>query len=339
MNYLRIAKLSVIILCSLLLIENAHTQIKIAASSDALEIKKINTPVFDGKLNDQEWINATLLDFNFTFKNGESHRAKVCLGHNTTHFFVGAILFNVGPNPYTVPDKVTRPDGFFIYFDVDNDGELTSPEDGKGLLNFIGIYHEQIFWSQSISKDYFWDPTEYPSALQSWREARPEIEGKILWDDDINAGVYYGESYDVSTHGIGSYSDGLIGDEHFEFCFSLNSNDTFADRIHLKTGEVKILGFALEFYRQGYYLENSTRVPDLYDFWPSEGFTPNVMINASEYAKMSIDLRTQNSSLDLRIILTVIATVLIFVILTVIFYVKFKRLSKNLNTTLCDKRE
>ncbi|MEM3874871.1 MAG: hypothetical protein QXU45_07055 [Candidatus Bathyarchaeia archaeon] len=215
-------------------------------------------------------------------------------------------MFNVGPNPYTVPDYVTRPDGFYIYFDVDCDGKLSTPEDAKGLLNFIGIYHGKTFWSQSISKDGFWPPTAYQAS--KWKEARPEMEVECLWDDDVNAGVYYKKPYDISTHGSGGYYN---GDQHFEFCFPLNSNDTFADGLHLKTGETKIMGFALEFYRQGYYLENGTYIPDLYDYWPGEGFTPNVIANASEYAKMSIDLSTPNNRLSSQLLLAILAITLL----------------------------
>jgi hypothetical protein len=294
------------------------------ASSNVIEIKRINSPLFDGNVGAPEWVNAALLDFNFTFANGQSYKANVHLGHNSTHFFVGAILFDVGPNPSTVPDYVTRPDGFYIYFDIDNDGNLTSPEDAKGLLNFIGIYHGEVFWSQSISEDGFWESAEYSPSLQFRHEARPEVEGKILWTSDVNAGIAYGKAYDISTHGSGSYS-ASFGDQHFEFCFSLNSNDTFADGLHLKTSEAKTLGFVLEFYRQGYELENGTIVPDLYDFWPGEGFTPNVFINASEYAKMLIDLSLPTNDLLNSRILFITITVIVLAITLAVLCVKFKR--------------
>lgn len=276
-------------------------------------------------MDDPEWMNATFLDFSFTFSNGESYRANVYLGHNDTHFFVGTVLFNVGPNPSTVPDYVTRPDGFYIYFDVDNDGNLTSPEDAKGLLNFIGIYHGEIFWSQSISKDGFWEPVEYPPSVQFRHEARPEVEGKILWTSDENAWMAHGKIHNTSTHGCGGYYGGFGGDEHFEFFFSLNSNDTLSDGLHLKTGEAKTLGFALEFYRQGYELENGTIIPDLYDVWPGEGFTPNVFINASEYAKMFIDLSLpMNDLLNSRILFITITIVVLAIILAAV-YINFKK--------------
>ncbi|MDH7607448.1 MAG: hypothetical protein QHH12_06790 [Candidatus Bathyarchaeota archaeon] len=309
---------------------NVCAAIEKAPSLDVIEIKKINSPfVWDGNVNDPEWMNATFLDFNFTFANGKSYRANVYLGHNGTHFFVGAILFNVGPNPTTVPDYVTRPDGFYIYFDVNNDGKLTPPEDAKGLLNFIGVYHGQTFWSSSISKDGFWDSEKDPLAVQFWHERRPEVEGEILWAPDENAWPPEKVHYS-STHGSGGYYD---GDQHFEFYFSLNSDDMLSDGLHL-TGGAKTVGFALEFYRQGYDLENGTRIPDLYDFWPGEGFTPNVFVNPSEYAKMFINLKTQtNNPLDnLRILFITLTagTILILII--------FGTISRKIKTKSCHRK-
>lgn len=314
-----------VVWCILLLAGSFCNAVEIASSSDVIAIKKIDGPVLDGKVNAQEWEDAALLEFNFTFANGQSYRAKVYLGHNATHFFVGAILFNVGPNPSTVPDYVVRPDGFYIYFDVDNDGELTTPEDAKGLLNFIGVYQSQVFWSQSISKDGFWDSTEYPPFVRFWHARRPEVEGKIFWTPDENAWMAHGKLHDITTHGSGSYN-ASFGDQHFEFYFSLNSNDTLTDGLHLKTGEAITMGFALEYYRQGYELENGTVIPDLYDFWPGEGFTPNVLINASAYAKMSIDLRTiRNDFPDLRTLFFIITIIALSIILVVSFQVKSKK--------------
>lgn len=48
----------------------------------------------------------------------------------------------------------------------------------------------------------------------------------------------------TSTHGLGGCYD---GDQHFEFYFSLNSDDMLSDGLHLKTGETKTVRFALEF--------------------------------------------------------------------------------------------
>jgi hypothetical protein len=79
------------------------------------------------------------------------------------------------------------------------------------------------------------------------------------------------------------------------------------------------MGFALEFYRQGYYLENGTAIPDLYDLWPGEGFTPNVLIDASQYAQMHIDLGKPNNSQNVIRWLPVVAIIAIAIISAIIF--------------------
>jgi hypothetical protein len=289
--------------------------------SEVIEIKKVSGITCDGNVNDPEWMNATLLNFNFSFVNGQSYRATVFLGHNGTHFFVGVYVFHVGPNPFSVPDKVTRPDGFFIYFDVSDDGKLAAPEDAKGLLNFLVMYHGQIFGTDSTNADDFWEPMEDPETIKYWRERRPEINEPVLWSPDENAGE------NVEVFGHGEYTN---LDETFEFCFPLNSNDTLADGLHIKTGEAKTMGFALEFYRQGYYLENGTAIPDLYDLWPGEGFTPNVLIDASQYAQMHIDLGKPNNSQNVIRWLPVVAIITIAVISAMIFiFLKKAKKSKS----------
>ena len=277
-------------------------------------------------MGDQEWINATFLDVNFTFSNGKSYNAHVYLGHNETHLFVGAIIFKAGPNPYTVPDYVTRPDGFQIYFDVNNDANLAAPEAGRGLLNFIDIYQGNISWDDSVSKDYFWAPTYDPDQTKYWHESRPEIEGEYRWYDVANAGNLYNKPYNISSLGRGSYHGGFNdGDEHFEFCFPLNSEITFSNRLQLKAGETKTMGFCLEFYRQGFYFENGTRVPDLYDYWPGEGFTPNVVTNASQYAKMTVDLSLASNASPNSTILVVATTIAVLTIVLIVFWRKTTR--------------
>jgi hypothetical protein len=316
-----------VVICYLSLLMRNCCAVAEKPSLDVIEIKKINSPfVWDGNVNDPEWVNATFLDFNFTFANGKSYRANVYLGHNGTHFFVGAILFNVGPNPVTIPDYVVRPDGFYIYFDVNNDGKLTMPEDAKGLLNFIGVYHGRTYWSSSIPKDGFWDSKSNVVDLEFWRKRRPEVEGEIRWEPDENAWPPEKVHY-TSTHGRGGYYD---GDQHFEFYFPLNSDDMLTDGLHL-TGGAKTLGFALEFYRQGCDLENGTRVPDLYDFWPGEGFTPNVFINASQYAKIFIDIGTQTSNPPYSMILFVALTVVTILII-------FGIISRKIKTKFCHRK-
>jgi hypothetical protein len=299
---------------------NVCIVIKVSSSLNVIEVQRVKAPVLDGKIEDLEWMNATFLDFNFTFANGESHRANVYLGHNDTHFFVGAIIFNVGPNPFSVPDKVTRPDGFFIYFDVDNDRKLTSPEDAKGLLNFLVMYHGQIFGTDSINEDGFWKPMEDPDTIKYWRERRPEINEPVLWSPDENVGG------NADVFGHGEYTN---LDETFEFCFPLNSNDTLADGLHIKTGEAKTMGFALAFHRQGYYLENGTAIPDLYDLWPGEGFTPNVLVNASQYAHMHIDLGKPNNFQNVIRWLPVVA--IIAMAIAVIFIFKKQKTNSERN--------
>ena len=307
-----------VVWCALLLTGGFCSVAEPSGSKDAILIKKIDNPIFNGKVDDPEWASATLLDFNFTFANGESHRANVYLGHNGTHFFVGAVLFNVGPNPFTVPDKVVYPDGFFIYFDVDNDGELTQPEDAKGLLNNIGVYHGQVYWAMALPTDRFWESVEYPPSVRNWHERRPEVDGKIMWTADENIAAS-----NISTHGRGYYEDGFSGDEHFEFFFPLSNKDTLSDGFQVKTGEAKTMGFALEFYRQGYDLENGTRIPDLYDFWPGNDFTPNVFINASDYAKLLIKVETAESiTFDLRTLF--IAAIIITILIILVWITKHK---------------
>jgi len=292
-----------------------------AAYGDEILIRRFSGAVLDGRVDNQEWADATLLNNNFTFVNGQTYRAKVYLGHNGTHFFVGAIIYDVGPNPFSIPDKVTRPDGFIIYFDVDNDEKLTAPEDAKGLLNFLVMYHGQMFGTDSINVDDFWEPTEDVDIIKSWRERRPEINGNVLWSPDENAGG------NAEVFGQGEYinldDDNL--DETFEFCFPLGSNDTVADGLHIKTDEAKTMGFALEFYRQGCYLENGTAVPDLYDLWPGDGFTPNVLINASQYAQLYIDTRKSNNSQNVIRWLLVVSIIAIAVIAVMILH--FKKLN------------
>lgn len=328
MNVVSVRLLLVVICCLSLVIGNC-CHVTLEASPVVIEIKKINSPfVWDGNVNDPEWMNATFLDFNFTFANGKSYRANVYLGHNGTHFFVGAILFNVGPNPTTVPDYVTRPDGFYIYFDVNNDGKLTTPEDAKGLLNFIRVYYGRTYWSSSIPTDDFWDSESNPVSVQFWHKRRPEVEGEIRWEPDENAWLP-GKIHYASTEGAGGYYD---GDQHFEFYFSLNSEDTLSDGLHLTSG-AKTMGFALEFYRQGCELENGIMNPDLYDFWPGEGFTPNVFINASEYAKMFIDLGTQTSnSPDLRVLFVIVMAV------TILILIVFDIISRKIKTESCHRK-
>ena len=332
MSCLGIARLSVAILCFALILGNVCAVVGVAYSSNAVRIKGIDSPPLDGNVDEQDWVNATFLDVNFTFSNGKSYEAHTFLGHNNTHFLVGVIIFKVGPNPSTVPDYATRPDGFGIYFDVDNDGNLTTPEAGRGLLNFIDIYHDKIFYGSSICKNYFWTPPGEYYNERYWRESRPEIEGEHRWDCVVNAGVYYHEAYEISTRGRGGYYGGLeSGDEHFEFCFPLDSNETFSNGLHLETGEARTMGFCLAFYRQGYYLENDTRVPDVYDYWPGDGFTPNVIINASEYAKMTIDLGfSTNDSLNSAILLVAVTITVLVIVLLV--------LCKSMETLHCLKQ-
>lgn len=303
---------------------------KVFPYTNIITVRKIRSPIFDGVINNSEWINATFLGFNFTFANGRSYKVNVYLGHNDTHFFVGAIIFDVGFNPFSVPDKVTRPDGFFIYFDADNDGKLNSIEDRKGLLNFLVMYQGKIYGTDSINEDGFWKLTENADTIKFWRERRPEINGNVLWASDEKAEVSgHGEYIDLNKN--------INLDETFEFCFPLDSNDTIADGLHIKTGEIKTVGFALEFYRQGCYLENGTAIPDLYDLWPGEGFTPNVLINASQYAKMCIDLKKPNNSQN-TILWPLIVIISITVILAIIAFI-FSKEGKILNIKLKSPRK
>jgi len=272
----------------------------------------MTSPVFDGIVKEDEWVDAAKLEFNFTFATGESHKADVYLVRNDSHFFAGVIIRDLGPNPFTVPDKAVFPDGFEIYFEVDNDGKLTQPEDGKGQLNFIGFRNGSVYFDTAISKDSFWESPPYPGTVSSWQLHRPEINGEVSWTSDENV-----KASDISVHPSGYYSGGISGDEHFEFTFPLTSNDTVADGFQVSEGESKIMGFALEFYRQTYSYENGTEGQDLYDYWPGEGFTPNVIINPSEWAKLSIGLGTAtNNFLDPRIILTIVAIIIIILIIS-----------------------
>jgi hypothetical protein len=151
-------KAIIAILSSVLIIGHICTCLAGPSSSDAIKINWIESPKLFSDVTEPEWVNATFLDINFTFSNGQSYNARVYLGHNGSNFFVGAIIYGAGPNPYTVPDYVTRPDGFHIYFDVNNDENLTSPEAGRGILNFIGAYQGNISWDNSLSRDHFWTP-------------------------------------------------------------------------------------------------------------------------------------------------------------------------------------
>jgi hypothetical protein len=283
----------------------------------------------DGFFENPQWANATFLDFNFTFVNEESYKANVYLGHNATHFFVGAKIFAVGPNPFSVPNRVIRPDGFIINFDVDNDEKLTCPEDRKGLISFTGIYDGRIYWSSSTVFDEFWDTLGYPNT-EYWRNRRPETMGDIEWTDDRSMYITYHKTYDVSTHGCGNYSGGIKGDEYFEFCFPLVTNDTLADGLQLKFSQTYTLGFALEFYRQAYDLENGTRVPDLYDYWPGEGFSPELINNASKYAKMLIDLRQGISPLPWIVSGSIIAIVALTAVLAIYVSRRKRHISKSM---------
>ena len=319
-------KAIIAILSSVLIIGHICTCLAAPYSSDAIKINWIESPKLFSDVTEPEWVNATFLDINFTFSNGQSYNARVYLGHNGSNFFVGAIIYGAGPNPYTVPDYVTRPDGFHIYFDVNNDENLTSPEAGRGILNFIGVYQGNISWHETLSRDHFWTPTYDIQQERYWRESRPEIEGELRWDDVVNAGMRYNEPYNTSTLGWGSYHGGLVGgDEHFEFTFPLDSNITFSNGLQLKTGETKTIGFCLEFYRQGYYFENGTRIPDLYDYWPGEGFTPNVVINASQYAKMRLDLSLTTNGSPNATIVFVATTITVLAIILVVFRKKLRK--------------
>ncbi len=274
---------------------------KASTPNNVILIKEIDELILDGKVDDSAWADATLLDFNFTFANGQDHRANVHLAHNSTHFFVGAILFHVGPNPFSVPDEMVLPDGFLIYFDVFNDGRLESPEDAKGLLNFIGMRHGQTYLAFSLKLDWFWDSVEYPPSLQDWHDRRPDVSNKILWTPDDNI-----ETSDVSTRGVGFYDNGSTGDQHFEFCFPLSNSDKVTDGLQVAEGETRPIGFALEFNRQGYEPDEGVRIPDLYDFWPGTGFTPDVGITPSDYARLSFSSETSAGSSSLGVILIVI---------------------------------
>lgn len=298
------------VLCFILLAVNVYN-IGISVSNPLIVPEKIVSPSFDGHVEEKEWIGAVKLEFNFTFSNGESHKAEVYLARNASHFFVGAVIHSLGPNPFTITNKVTFPDGFNIYFDVDNDGNLTQPEDSKGLVNFISFDNGTVYFDGSFSADSFWN---YASALaDGWQKRRPETNGKVLWTPDENVA----ES-DVSTYGSGYYSGGMSGDEHFEFTFPLHNNDVIADGFQVKAGESKIMGFALEFYRQTYSYENGTEGQDLYDYFPGEGFTPDVIINPSQWAKLSVNLGSPTTSVpDLRILpIAIIIIAIILVVLT-----------------------
>jgi len=309
---LRVGRLLSATFCFFLAVSNIYAATIVFPSLDVIEVRRINSPLWDGVIDNLEWLNATFLKINFTFANGESYRASVYLGHNDTHFFVGAIIFDVGPNPFSVPEVATRPDGFFIYFDVNNDGELTAPEDAKGLLNFLVMYQNQIFGTDSINEDGFWKAVEDADTIKFWRERRPEINQPVLWSSDGKA--------DITGHGeYINLNDNSLLDETFEFCFPLDPNDTFTDGLHIKIGEVKTIGCALAFYRQGCYFENGTATADLYDLWPGDGFTPNVLINASQYAKIKISLEQTKSLKNNDLWLVPIMTIGIIVIFVVAF--------------------
>ncbi len=294
-------KLLNIFFCGLLLITSSSLIFRTSAPNHVTLIKEINAPVLDGRVDDSAWLNATLLDLNFTFINGQNHRANVHLGHNGTHFFVGAIIFLVGPNPFSVAEEMVLPDGFLIYFDVQNDGKLSPPEDAKGLLNFVGVRHSQIYLSMSLSLDWFWDSAEDLPFLQNWGERRPSVSNSVLWTPDENIAAS-----NISTCGMGYYSGGLTGDQHFEFCFPLSNNDKIADGLQVATGETRTMGVALEFFRQGYEPEDGVRIPDLYDFWPGDGFTPNVSTTPSEYARVLLNYEGQFGSLNFGILFIVV---------------------------------
>jgi len=75
-----------ILCCLFLMTGNVCIVIKVSSSLNVIEVQRVKAPVLDGKIEDLEWMNATFLDFNFTFANGESHRANVYLGHTTLTF-------------------------------------------------------------------------------------------------------------------------------------------------------------------------------------------------------------------------------------------------------------
>lgn len=260
---------------------------------DAIIVNTMNAPSFDGILEKDEWQKATHLTVNFTFENGETHPADIYLGHDNEALFVGAIVWHVGPNPYSFPDGWWFPDALVLYFDTDNDGKLTTPEDAKSALIVIGIENNREMIKDAWVLDWYWNDSRLSTAIH-WFEKRPSLSTEAYWvlDDDRSSIVNIILKY--LNNSIVGYNP-LDGTQYFEFGFELNPQDITQDGLHVKPGELKVIGLAIEYYRQRGFNDTTPLGPEIYDDWPGDGYTPDVFANATKYAKIAIDLRKHAS--------------------------------------------
>ena len=261
---------------------------------NSIFVNAMDPPSFDGILKADEWKKATHLTINFTFENGETHRADIYLGHDDEAFFVGAIIWNVGPNPYSVPDGWWYPDVLVLFFDTDNDGNLTTPEDGKAAYIVIGIEKGREEIRDAWVGDWYWNSSDYYAKLM-WKRSRPNLNTEAYWNNDDTDG---GDHHSISNVVFKYFNNSIVGynpldgTQYFEFGFELDpKEDTSHDGLHVKPGELKVVGLCIEYYRQLGFNDTTPVGPDIYDDWPGEGYTPDVFVNATKYAKIVIDLR------------------------------------------------
>jgi hypothetical protein len=278
-----------VIIIAIFILRSFLISVPTKVPSDAILLNAMDAPSFDGVLETDEWKKATHLTINFTFENGETHPADIYLGHDNEAFFVGAAVWQVGPNPYSFPDGWWFPDALVLYFDTDNDGKLTTPEDAKVAFVVIGIENNSELLKDAWVSDWYWNNSLSSKKIE-WAERRPSLNAEVYWGSEEEASSLDNIIFKYFHNSIAGY-DPLDGTEYFEFGFELNPQDIMHDGLHIKPGELKVVGLTIEYYRQRGFNDTVPLGPEIWDDWPGDGYTPDVFVNATKYAKMAIDLR------------------------------------------------
>jgi hypothetical protein len=216
---------------------------------------------------DEVMAGALNISTTFQLEMPEGKRAvpsTIYLGHDGTSLYVGAKLRGMYTNPVH-GQTTTLPNTFQIYFDVNHDGILKTPESGSRL----DMYVERRRVTVWIGSDVVWI---YSSWLgqEAWimAERVPGLRGELAMGPQI-------AQYDNATGTVV-----MIFSRFLAMPNSLEGN-----ALQMRTGERWVMGFLFELR----FTTNIGSWGDYVDGWPRNIY-PYSSNDASWWPKMAIDL-------------------------------------------------
>ncbi len=202
----------------------------------------------------------------------------IYLGHDKNYLYVGGRFVGMGQNPASTSSTVLY-SYLNVYFDVDNDGVLTSPESGSSLEVGVGpevalrnetdSWRSYLIWSYD---DLVWSRSTVRPGQDVW------LTGEKYYSPTAQPSFALGEMdtlYDQSTETL------MVLFSRFLSRPALSE----IDALQMKFGERWVMGFLIEL---GYNTWYGTYT-DFVDGWPQKIY-PYLSSDSSWWPKLVIDL-------------------------------------------------